>query len=106
MIDSTIALQVLTSNDTKIESLGDCCFPSPLPHMGCGGAKFKLDSDQIVCQCVNFCLVPEVPFDLHGSGGLLEALRAISPSLLSILIRVTRFEVSPLPRKTTFIVQS
>jgi 6-phosphofructokinase 1 len=32
-----------------IESLGDCCFPSPLPHMGCSGAKFKLDSDQIVC---------------------------------------------------------
>jgi 6-phosphofructokinase 1 len=29
----------------------------------------------LASQCVNFCLVPEVPFELHGSGGLLEALR-------------------------------
>ena len=26
-------------------------------------------------QWVNFCLVPEVPFELHGSRGFLEALR-------------------------------
>ena len=32
-----------------IESLGDCRFRSPLPHMGSNGAKFKLDTDQIVC---------------------------------------------------------
>ena len=32
-----------------IESLGDCRFRSPLPHMDCQRAKFKLDSDQIVC---------------------------------------------------------
>jgi 6-phosphofructokinase 1 len=29
----------------------------------------------LASQCVNFCLVPEVPFELHGSRGLLEALR-------------------------------
>ena len=32
-----------------IETLGDCSFPSPLHHMGSHGAKFKRDSDQIVC---------------------------------------------------------
>lgn len=32
-----------------IESLGDCCFLSSLSHMGPNGAKFKTDSDQIVC---------------------------------------------------------
>jgi 6-phosphofructokinase 1 len=29
----------------------------------------------LASQQVNFCLVPEVPFELHGSRGLLEALR-------------------------------
>jgi 6-phosphofructokinase 1 len=29
----------------------------------------------LASQQVNFCLVPEVPFELHGSGGFLEALR-------------------------------
>jgi hypothetical protein len=32
-----------------IESLGDCRFRSPLPHMDGHRARFKLDSDQIVC---------------------------------------------------------
>jgi 6-phosphofructokinase 1 len=32
-----------------IESLGDCRFRSSLPHMGRDGAKFKIDTDQIVC---------------------------------------------------------
>ena len=32
-----------------IESLGDCCFRSHLPHMGADGRKFKSDSDQILC---------------------------------------------------------
>jgi 6-phosphofructokinase 1 len=110
----------------------------------------------LASQCVNFCLVPEVPFELHGSGGLLEALRdriarrehavlvvaegagqqllAANPkeadasgnrrlgdiglylrdeinhffrwSNIAITLKYTRFEVSPLPRKITFIVQS
>jgi 6-phosphofructokinase 1 len=34
---------------STIESLGDCRFRSALPHMGRNGAKFKIDSDQIVC---------------------------------------------------------
>jgi 6-phosphofructokinase 1 len=29
----------------------------------------------LASQQVNFCLVPEVPFELHGAGGFLEALR-------------------------------
>jgi 6-phosphofructokinase 1 len=29
----------------------------------------------LASQCVNFCLIPEVFFELHGSRGLLEALR-------------------------------
>jgi 6-phosphofructokinase 1 len=29
----------------------------------------------LASQQVNFCLVPEVPFELHGSNGFLEALR-------------------------------
>ena len=32
-----------------LESLGDCRFRSPLPHMDGHRARFKLDSDQIVC---------------------------------------------------------
>ena len=32
-----------------IESLGDCCFRSHLPHMGPDGRKYKIDSDQIMC---------------------------------------------------------
>src|SRR5580704_9221136 len=32
-----------------IESLGDCCFRSHVPHMGPDGRKFKIDSDQIMC---------------------------------------------------------
>ena len=34
---------------TTIESLGDCCFLSCLSHMGPNGARFKTDTDQIVC---------------------------------------------------------
>jgi 6-phosphofructokinase 1 len=40
---------VLNQMTPTIESLGDCRFPSHLPHMGRNGAKFKIDSDQIVC---------------------------------------------------------
>jgi hypothetical protein len=32
-----------------IESPGGCCFRSHLPHMGPDGRKFKIDSDQIMC---------------------------------------------------------
>ena len=32
-----------------IEFLGECRFPSPLRHIGTGAAKFKIDSDQILC---------------------------------------------------------
>lgn len=34
---------------TTIESLGECRYSSRLPHMSGNGAKFKSDSDQIVC---------------------------------------------------------
>jgi hypothetical protein len=48
-IASTIAPESKTQIIPTIESVGNCCFRSPLSHMGCNGAKFKLDSDQIVC---------------------------------------------------------
>jgi 6-phosphofructokinase 1 len=32
-----------------IESLGECRYYSRLPHMSGDGAKFKVDTDQIVC---------------------------------------------------------
>jgi 6-phosphofructokinase 1 len=47
-----------------IESLGACCFRSPLPHMGRNGAKFKSDTDRIVCD-------DRVPLEL--AGGAFEA---------------------------------
>ena len=34
---------------TTIESLGECRHSSRLPHMSGNGAKFKIDSEQIVC---------------------------------------------------------
>jgi 6-phosphofructokinase 1 len=81
-----------------IETLGDCCFPSAFAEAvkavscahveaicaidGIGLVKLMgRESGFIACyatltsQCVNFCLVPEVPFELQGSGGLLEALQ-------------------------------
>ena len=32
-----------------IESLGECRLPSPLRHMIPGAAKFKIDSERILC---------------------------------------------------------
>src|ERR1700687_3021373 len=39
----------LTKRMPSIESLGECRYISRLPHMAGDGAKFKIDSEQIVC---------------------------------------------------------
>src|SRR6202795_761405 len=39
----------LTKRMPSIESLGECRYNSRLPHMSGDGAKFKIDSEQIVC---------------------------------------------------------
>ena len=43
------AIPLMTPLTSTIESLGACCFRSRLPHMGPDGRKFKIDSDQILC---------------------------------------------------------
>lgn len=62
-----------TNMTPTIESLGDCCFYSVLPHMGRNGARFKVDSDQIMCDdrvnhevCKDDTRVPFLTFEIAG----------------------------------------